>query len=76
LLVTGAIRGIGAATALAGAQAGYRLAVHCGMHGDEAKAVFSELQGTGGTAVAVRTDIGNEAEISRLFRAVDAALGP
>jgi len=76
LLVTGASRGIGAATALAGAQAGFRVAVHFGVHGDEAEAVCAEIREMGGTAVAVQADMGNEAEIVRLFQAVDAALGP
>ncbi len=76
LLVTGASRGIGAATALAGAKAGYRVAVHYGVHGDEAEAVCSGIRAAGGTAVALQADMGHEAEIVRLFQAVDAALGP
>jgi len=76
LLVTGASRGIGAATALAGAQAGFRVAVHYGVHGDEAEAVCAGIRGMGGTAVAVQADMGSEAEIVHLFQAVDAALGP
>jgi len=76
LLVTGASRGIGAATALAGAQAGYSVAVHYGVHGDEAETVCAQIRGIGGTAVAVQADMVNEAEIVRLFQAVDAALGP
>ena len=75
LLVTGASRGIGAATALAGARAGYAVAVHYGTHRDEAEAVCDQIRAGGGKARAFGADMGSEAEIISLFAAVDAGLG-
>jgi len=53
LLVTGASRGIGAATALAGARAGYAVAVHYGVHLGEADAVCAKILSNGGKAIVV-----------------------
>ena len=75
LLVTGASRGIGAATALAGSRAGYAVAVHFGTHGDEAEAVCDRIRAEGGTAETFGCDMGSEPAIVRLFAAVDAKLG-
>jgi NAD(P)-dependent dehydrogenase (short-subunit alcohol dehydrogenase family) len=75
LLVTGASRGIGAATAIAGARAGYSVAVHFGTHGAEAEAVCDAIRADGGTAMAFAADIGSETEIVRLFAEVDKKLG-
>lgn len=76
LVVTGASRGIGAATAIAGARVGYAVAVHFGTHADEADAVATKIRAQGGTAIAVPADMGREADIIRLFKTVDEKLGP
>ena len=76
LVVTGASRGIGAATALAGARAGYAVAVHYGTHADEAGSVVEAISAQGGTAISVSADMGQEADIIRLFKTVDDRLGP
>ena len=75
MLVTGASRGIGAAIAIAGARAGYAVAVHYGTHGDEAMAVCRQIEKAGGTALAFQADMAVEADIVRLFQSVDAKLG-
>lgn len=76
LLVTGASRGIGAAIALAGASAGYAVAVHYGSHGEEAQTICTKINSAGGKAMAFQADMGREADIVQLFKAVDGAFGP
>lgn len=76
LLVTGASRGIGAATARLGARQGYAVCVNYRQREDEAIAVVRDIEGEGGVAVAVRADAASDEEVTRLFREIDAALGP
>ncbi|MBF8964082.1 SDR family oxidoreductase [Pontibacter sp. FD36] len=75
MLITGASRGIGAATALLAAEAGYAVAVH--YHRQEAAAakVVSAIHGKGGRAVAIQADISRESDIVRLFSETDRLLG-
>lgn len=75
LLVTGASRGIGAATAVAGARAGNAVAVHYATHGEEADAVCAKIRGAGGRAIAISGDMASEADIVRMFEVVDSQLG-
>lgn len=74
-VVTGASRGIGAAIARALGRQGARVAVHYGTHEEEAEAVCAEIRAMGSAAVALRADMGREAEIVSLFSQVDAELG-
>lgn len=76
LLVTGGGRGMGAAIARLGAQRGYKVAVNYGHSADRAAAVVSEIERAGGRAIAVRADVGVEADVVEMFRTVDKALGP
>jgi NAD(P)-dependent dehydrogenase (short-subunit alcohol dehydrogenase family) len=73
-LVTGASRGIGAATAEAIAAAGAHVAL-AARDGDALEAVADRIRAAGGTATAVPTDVSNVGDIERLFAAV-AAAGP
>ena len=74
-LVTGASRGIGAATALLAAARGYAVCVN--YHSNEAAAakVVSEIAMNGGKAIAVATDVSSEPDVVRLFETVDSKLG-
>jgi NAD(P)-dependent dehydrogenase (short-subunit alcohol dehydrogenase family) len=76
LIVTGASRGIGAATARLAARAGWAVAVNYRDHAEEAQAVVAAIEAAGGRAVAIRADMGEEAEIVALFAAAETALGP
>lgn len=76
LLVTGGSGGIGAAIALAGARAGYAVAVHYSTRPDAAEAVCTRIRAEGGAAVALRCDMGSEPDITSLFAALDGTLGP
>ncbi|MFD7903751.1 SDR family oxidoreductase [Kitasatospora sp. NPDC059747] len=76
LLVTGAGRGIGAATALLAARRGHHVCVNYRADEASADAVVAAIRAEGGTSVAVRADVTRTAEVERLFATVDAELGP
>ncbi len=75
LLITGASRGIGAATAVLAAQQGWAVAVNYANNAPAANSVVKQIQDAGGTAIAVQADVGDEAQIMRMFAEVDAKLG-
>ncbi len=75
LIVTGGSRGIGAATARLGASRGYAVAVNYNRSPDRAAALVEEIEGSGGRAAAIQADVGNEADVVRLFQTVDRELG-
>ena len=76
MIIIGASRGIGAAIArLAGAR-GYSVCVNYAGSQEKAEAVVADVEATGGRAIAVQGDAGNEADIVRLFEATDEAFGP
>ena len=75
LLITGASRGIGAATAVLAAQQGWAVAVNYASNASAATSVVQQIQSSGGTAIAVQADVGDEAQILRMFAEVDSKLG-
>ena len=75
LLVTGASRGIGAATALLAAESGYAVAVNYTANSLAADEVVRRIRAAGGTAMAVQADVSIEADVQTLFKKVDAKLG-
>ncbi len=76
VLITGASRGIGAATALACARQGYDVAVNYAHDAPAAADVVAQVRARGRRAIAVEADVSKEADVLRLFSAVDAGLGP
>ncbi|BDT70145.1 putative oxidoreductase YgfF [Comamonadaceae bacterium OS-1] len=76
LLVTGGGRGIGAATARLAAQRGYAVAVNYAHNASAAEALVADIRAQGGQAIALQADVADEAQVLRLFAAVDAQLGP
>ena len=75
LLVTGASRGIGAATArLAGTQ-GYDVAVNYLRDANAAGEVVGAVKSAGRNAVAIQGDMAIEADIERTFATIDKELG-
>jgi len=74
-LVTGASRGIGAATARLAAARGYRVVVNYLRNRDAADALVAEIGRQGGEAIAVQADVSVEADVHRLFRAIDDRFG-
>jgi NAD(P)-dependent dehydrogenase (short-subunit alcohol dehydrogenase family) len=75
LLVTGASRGIGAATARLAARKGYAVAVNYARNAQAADEVVAAIHAEGGTAMAVRGDVAQEEDVLSMFAEVDARLG-
>ncbi len=75
LLVTGASRGIGAATARLAAAEGYAVAVNYTANATAAEEVVRSIEASGGTAVALQADVADEDQVMRLFEQVDSQLG-
>ena len=75
LLVTGASRGIGAATALLAARQGWAVAVNYSQNAAAAEAIVQQIKAEGGQAVSIQADVGDEAQNKHLFAQVDAQLG-
>ncbi|MHB0804388.1 SDR family oxidoreductase [Stutzerimonas nitrititolerans] len=75
MLITGASRGIGAATArLAGAE-GYALCLNFHHRADAAQQLLEELKSTGTQAIAVAADVADETQVARLFATIDEQFG-
>jgi len=75
LIVTGASRGIGAATARLAAQRGWSVCVNYRTRRDEADAVVAAIRAGGGTAIAVQADVSIDADVVQLFDRCDRELG-
>lgn len=76
LLITGASRGIGAATARLAAQRGYSVCVNYRNARTQAYQVVQEIKSTGGNAIAVQADVSSDPDVLRLFKTCDEQLGP
>jgi len=75
ILITGASRGIGAATALLAAEKGFSVAVHYNENKEAAEAVVNKIRLNGGQAKAFQANVSKENELIRLFEEVDTKLG-
>jgi len=75
LLITGASRGIGAATAILAAQNGWSVAVNYTANALAADEVVRQIRQAGGHAMSVQADVGDEAQILRMFEHIDAKMG-
>jgi len=75
LLVTGGGRGIGAAICRLGSAAGYRVAGNYAANASAARALVEEIEAAGGEAIAVKGDVGSEADILSIFEAVNRTYG-
>lgn len=75
-LITGASKGIGAATALAFAKAGYDVCVN--YHGDATGAAktVARCEEVGARAFAVAANVADPAAVAEMFKACDRTLGP
>jgi NAD(P)-dependent dehydrogenase (short-subunit alcohol dehydrogenase family) len=76
VMITGASRGIGAATAKLAAERGYHVGVNYLQSRVAAEKVVAEINEQGGKAVAIQADVSQEADVVRLFETLDAELGP
>lgn len=75
MLITGASRGIGAATARLAAQQGYALCLNYHQRSDAANAVLEQVRGLGVTAIAVQADVADETQVLHMFEAIDREFG-
>lgn len=75
IVVTGASRGIGAATARLAAQKGFDVCVNYNRGVGEAERIVEECRTYGVSAIAAHADVAVERDIVRLFETVDTKLG-
>lgn len=75
VLITGASRGIGAATARLFAQKGWAVAVNYRNSRDAAEELVSEIRKNGGTALAIPADVGDPEQVEALFQIAERELG-
>ena len=76
VLVTGASRGIGAATASEFARHGAQVVVNYRTDRDGAEQVAAEIAEAGGRAVPMQADVGSEPDIRRMMQDIAAQLEP
>ena len=75
ILITGASRGIGAATALLAAEKGYTVCINYLKSEKEARTVAEKINERGGTVEIFRADVSREEEVVNLFNAIDKQFG-
>ena len=75
MLVTGASRGIGAATAVLAAERGYDVAIGYRQEPGAAESVAEQVRARGARAMTIQADVAGEEDVERMFAAVDAGLG-
>ncbi|TFV47777.1 3-oxoacyl-ACP reductase FabG [Blastococcus sp. TF02A-35] len=74
-IVTGAARGIGAATALRLAADGFAVAV-VDLKEDDARGTVEAIESAGGTALAVGADVGDSEQVEAAVERIATELGP
>ncbi len=75
LIITGASRGIGAATAIQAATLGYQVCVNYRQNKRAAESVVATIREQGGEAIAIAADVSSEDEVKKLFDTTSAELG-
>jgi NAD(P)-dependent dehydrogenase (short-subunit alcohol dehydrogenase family) len=75
IVVTGASRGIGAATARMAAARGYAVCVNYRQDAVAANRIVEHIVAAGGRALAVRADVADERDVIAMFELVDVRLG-
>lgn len=75
ILITGASRGIGAATAILAAQRGYQVCINYHRQTAAAEQVAESIRAKGGKAFLLQGDVSAEQDVIRIFKAVDE-IGP
>ena len=76
VLITGASRGIGRATALLAAERGWPVAINYRNDSEAAAETAAEVRSKGSRATTVRGDVSVEADVVGMFEKAQADLGP
>lgn len=76
IIITGASRGIGAATALMAADEGYSVCVNYLSNRGAAENVVEQIHANGGRAIAVAANVADENEVAEMFDRAADELGP
>lgn len=76
VLITGASRGIGAATARLFARHGATVGVNYHSNGERAREVVAAIEEEGGRAIAVQASVDNQEQITAMVHRVEQELGP
>jgi len=75
LIITGASRGIGAATAVLAGERGWKVCVNYNSSPAKAEAVVETIKASGGEAFAIQGNAGVESDVVDMFEAVDERWG-
>jgi len=76
VLITGASRGIGRATAILAGRRGWRVGVNYVGNAEAATETVRQVTAVGGQALAIPGDVSLEADVVAMFDATEAAFGP
>lgn len=74
-LITGGSRGIGACIVKTLTVDGFAVAVNYSSSAEEAKILVADIRANGGTALAVKCNVANPAEVENMFNTVENQLG-
>lgn len=75
MLITGASRGIGAATARLAAHQGYALCLNYHQREDAAKQVLEQVRAAGVSAITVKADVADESQVLQMLEVIDREFG-
>ena len=75
MLITGASRGIGAATARLAAHQGYALCLNYHQREDAVKQVLEQVRAAGVSAMTVKADVADESQVLQMFDMIDREFG-
>jgi NAD(P)-dependent dehydrogenase (short-subunit alcohol dehydrogenase family) len=75
VFITGASRGIGAACALLAARSGYDVCINYLRNAQAAASVAAQVEQLGRGALVLQGDVASEADVLRMFAAIDARFG-
>ena len=75
VLITGASRGIGAATAWRCAERGWAVGVNYAHDEAAAQRVVERIRSAGGQALALHADVSDEAQVQAMFRSEERRVG-
>ncbi|WP_226687860.1 SDR family oxidoreductase [Stutzerimonas stutzeri] len=75
MLITGASRGIGAATARLAAHQGYALCLNYHQREDAVKQVLEQVQAAGVSAITLKADVADESQVLQMFEVIDREFG-